>query len=237
MLLAIDTSTRRVGVALGTADGVVAEAAFGGHATASQPRHAELLVPTIDSLLASVGTTLADLAAIAVAIGPGMFTGLRVGITTAVVLASALDRPVVPVPSLDLLALPLCHAAQDLVVPVLDARRNEVYWAAYRPVPGGVVRETDDAIATPAALAAELAARGERALLCGDGAVRFADAFAGSGHVTVAGPEHAAPSLVALVALGARLLAQGATCAPADVAPRYLRKSDAEINATPRSER
>ena len=106
-----------------------------------------------------------------------MFTGLRVGVTTAKVLAQALRVPMIPVPSLDLLAYPLRHA-RALVVPAIDARRNELYYALYRPVPGGVQRVSEYEIGTPDDLVAELEARGEEALLCGDGALRFADAFA-----------------------------------------------------------
>ena len=106
--------------------------------------------------------------AIAVGIGPGMFTGLRVGVTTAKVLAPALRIPVIPIPSLDLLAYPLRHS-RTLVVPAIDARRNELYYAIYRSVPGGVQRVSDYELGTPDDLAGELEARGEEALLCGDG--------------------------------------------------------------------
>ena len=88
--------------------------------------------------------------------------------TTAKVLAQALRIPVIPIPSLDLLAYPLRHS-RALVVPAIDARRHEVYYAIYRPVPGGVQRVSDYEIGTPEELAAELEARGEEALLCGDG--------------------------------------------------------------------
>ena len=106
-----------------------------------------------------------------------MFTGLRVGVTTAKVLAQALRIPVIPIPSLDLLAYPLRHS-RTLVVPAIDARRNELYYAIYRPVPGGVQRVSEYELGTPEDLAGELEARGEEALLCGDGALRFAAVFA-----------------------------------------------------------
>ena len=77
-----------------------------------------------------------------------MFTGLRVGVTTAKVLALALRIPVIPIPSLDLLAYPLRHS-RSLVVPAIDARRHEVYYAIYRPVPGGVQRSPSTRSARP----------------------------------------------------------------------------------------
>src|SRR5206468_518540 len=79
---------------------------------------------------------LHHLAAVAVGIGPGLFTGLRVGVTTAKVLAQSLRVPVVTIPTLDLIAYPLRHGRR-VIVAVLDARRHEVFHAAYRPVPGG----------------------------------------------------------------------------------------------------
>ena len=100
---------------------------------ATAPRHAELLAPAIDVRCASrPGSRVDHLSAIAVGVGPGMFTGLRVGVTTAKVLAQALRIPVIPIPSLDLLAYPLRHS-RALVVPAIDARRHEVYYALYRP--------------------------------------------------------------------------------------------------------
>ena len=106
--------------------------------------------------------------------------------TTAKVLAQALRIPVIPIPSLDLLAYPLRHS-RSLVVPAIDARRHEVYYAIYRPVPGGVQRESEYEIGTPEDLAAELEARGEEALLCGDGIGRFASGFAELERVELAG--------------------------------------------------
>ncbi len=234
LLLGIDTSTRRVGVAVGGAAGVRAQIAYGGVASSGPPRHAEQLVPAIDTALHGAGVVMTDLDAIAVGIGPGMFTGLRVGIVTATVLAQALDLPIVAVPSLDLLAFPLRHTARDLIVPVIDARRAEVYWASYAPVPGGVERVDDDDIAAPSAVAAELAARGRHALVCGDGAIHYAAEFAAVDHVELAGPDHASPDLAALLALGALKVEHGEVLAPSAVVPRYLRQSDAEINASPR---
>jgi len=161
-------------------------------------------------------------------VGPGMFTGLRVGVTTAKVLAQTLRVPMIPIPSLDLLAYPLRHS-RGLVVPAIDARRSEIYYALYLTVPGGVQRASEYEVGSPDDLAAELEARGEESLLCGDGALRYAKTFVDVKGTELAGPAHAAPSLAALSELAAARYQREDFCAPDDVVPLYLRKSDAEL--------
>lgn len=226
-LLAIDTATRRVGVALGGPQGVVGQVELGSP-TEGQPRHAEQLAPAIEYLCRETGVPLAHVSAVAVGIGPGMFTGLRVGVTTAKVLAQTLRVPIIPIPSLDLIAYPLRHAS-SLVVPVLDARRHEIYFALYQPVPGGLQRVSGYEIGTPDDLVGELVSRGREALIAGDGSVRFRDVFDEVDRVELAGPGHSAPSLAALVELASARYEREEFCGPVEVAPMYLRKSDAEI--------
>jgi len=228
LLLGIETATRRVGVVLASEDGMLARVELGGHADSGPPRHAERLVPAIEYCCDQIETTLDHVSAIAVGIGPGMFTGLRVGVTTAKVLAQTLRVPVIPIPSLDLLAYPLRHSHR-LVVPAIDARRNELYYALYLTVPGGVQRASEYEVGSPDDLAAELEARGEEALLCGDGALRFASVFDDVKGTELAGPAHAAPSLASLSELAVARYAREEFCAPDDVLPLYLRKSDAEL--------
>ncbi|HEY5170521.1 MAG TPA: tRNA (adenosine(37)-N6)-threonylcarbamoyltransferase complex dimerization subunit type 1 TsaB [Acidimicrobiia bacterium] len=229
LLLGLDTATRRVGVVLANEQGMLARVELGGTAEVAPPRHAETLAPAIAWCCERCGVELTQLSAVAVGIGPGMFTGLRVGVTTAKVLAQSLRVPVIPVPSLDLLAYPLRYARR-LVVATIDARRNELYWAVYRQVPGGVQRVSEYELGTPDDLVAELEARGEDALLCGDGSLRFADAFEPlGGRVELAGPAHASPSLSALAELARARYEREDFCAPSEVLPMYLRQSDAEI--------
>lgn len=229
LLLAIDTSTRRVGVALGSQLGVVASIELGGAAFDGPPRHAEQLAPAIAHLVDTTGLSLRQLSAVAVAIGPGMFTGLRVGVTTAKVIAQALRIPVIPIPSLDLVAYPLRHSTGRVLLPALDARRNEVYYARYRAVPGGIQRESEYELATPQDLLVDIDAVGESVVVAGDGALRFRELFERNDLCEVAGPGFAAPSLSALVELGSGRFEREEFASAADVVPMYLRRSDAEI--------
>ena len=223
LTLAIDTATSFVGVAIGRDGGVLAEVGIDGGR-----RHAEELAPAIERLVRETAVSLDDLACIAVGIGPGLYTGLRVGVTTARTLAQVLDVPVVGIPSLDLVAYPR-RAADRRVVALVDARRKEVFAARYRAVPGGMERDGEYTVEAPAALAAELASAGEPSLVVGDGALEYADVFAGIDHVELGGPDAAAPSVAALVELATVRFERGETSRAEEIAPLYLRRSDAEI--------
>ena len=223
MLLALDTATAQVGVAIGDGGDVRSEVRIVGGR-----RHAEQLAPAIQFVCHESGVDLDQLAAIAVGIGPGLFTGLRVGVTTATVMAQALRVPVIDVPSLDLVAYPLQHVGR-LIVAVLDARRGEVFHARYRPVPGGVQRDGEYAVGKVEELVADLEAVGEEVLLAGDGVARHQEAFAKLERSELAGPQFAAPSVAALVELATARFEREQFCAPWDVHPMYLRESDAAL--------
>ncbi len=150
-------------------------------------------------------------------------------------MAQTLRIPVVGVPTLDLIAYPLRHATRT-VVSVVDARRSEVFFACYQPVPGGVQRIGDYEVTTPDGLAGELAARGEDALLAGDGAIRYAEELGRLDRVELAGPGAAPPSAGALVELATARYEREEFSAPGDVHPLYLRRSDAEIEWDRRGE-
>lgn len=234
-VLAIDTSTRQVTVALGTEEGVLA-ATTASPRLGAPPRHTETLAPAIAGLVDATGIELGALTAVGVGVGPGMFTGLRAGVVTATVLARALGVRVAAIPSLDAVAQPLLEpldrAGDGVVVAVVDARRAEVFFAAYRP---DGTRATDDAVGRPADVADILTARLEPVLLCGDGARRVYEHA--PEQLALAGPEFDAPSPGALVALTCAAVARNDLHDPAAIKPRYLRKSDAEINVDIRSER
>jgi len=223
-VLAFDTATDVVSVAVGRNGEPLSAVQL-----AAGREHAERLVPMIAAVCDGAGVPLDRLAAIAVGTGPGRFTGLRVGVTTAKVMAQALAIPVVGIGSLDLIAYPLRHTRRE-VVAIIDARRKEVFWARYRPVHGGLARATDDAVDPPRDVVAELAADGSEVLLAGDGAERYRDEFAALDHVELAGPSHAAPSALALLELAHGRLEREEFVAAHELVPRYLRESDAAIN-------
>lgn len=127
MLLAFDTATEAVTVAVydDTVGGVVAESTL-----VDARRHGELLAPGIRRVLAEAGVAPTDLSGIAVGVGPGPFTGLRVGIVTARTMAATLGVSLVGVCTLDVVAAAHDGRGQPFLV-ATDARRKEVYWAAY----------------------------------------------------------------------------------------------------------
>ena len=229
LLLGIETATRRVGVVLASEEGMLARVELGGHADSGPPRHAERLVPAIQYCCDQIGTTLDHVSAIAVGIGPGMFTGLRVGVTTAKVLAQTLRVPMIPIPSLDLLAYPLRHA-HGLVVPAIDARRNELYYALYRTVPGGVQRASDYEVGSPDDLVgrARSARRGGAVVRRRRVALRERVRRRQANRARRPGPRRSPASRRSSELAIARYQREE-FCAPDDVLPLYLRKSDAEL--------
>ena len=224
LILGIDTATPAVGCAIGGHEGVLAS-----FSAARGRRHAETLVPAIDHLRRAVGIELDELGAVAVDVGPGLFTGLRVGVATAKAMASALRVPVVGVPSLDLVAFPVRFTPR-LIASVVDARRGEVFFAFYRQVPGGLQRLSEPRVGSTQDLTAELLATGEECLAVGDGAIRYADELRELNTVEVADAGLAYPSVASLVQLAHARALREEFVNPWDVEPVYLRKADAEIN-------
>ena len=113
------------------------------------------MTPALEQLLRWTDLDLSQVGGIAVGIGPGLFTGLRVGVETAKTLAQVLHVPIVGITSLDALAYAV-RTTHKRIAAVIDGRRGEVFFAVYRSVPGGVVRETEQVVITPDRLVAEL---------------------------------------------------------------------------------
>lgn len=222
IVLGIDTSTAVTSVALGTEHEIVGAVSFAG------ARKHDDVVPAIEQLLAWTGKQLEHVHGVAVGLGPGLYTGLRVGVEAGKALAQVLRVPIVGIPSLDVLAFGV-HQTPRTVVAVMDARRKEVFSARYRPVHGGVVREGGYRVGTPAALAADLEAVREEVLLVGDGAILYRQELEVSGRIEVAPAPFAHPWASALVTLAAPRFIREETDRLPEVVPLYLRKTDAEI--------
>lgn len=239
IVLGFDTATRSTAVALRMADGSTLQArddpAPDGH-----PGHATRLLGMANQLLGEAGIGWSGLGRIAVGLGPGTFTGLRVGVATARGLAQSLDVELVGVSSLRALAEPALHSEPEgaRVLAVLDARRGEAFAAAYGVTAGGSVEE----LAPPRALAPEdlgeiveqVAAHrggGQRTewRAVGDGAVRFRGQLQDAG-LTVP-PDSSLLHLLsgqAICALGASDAAVAVVAREA-ILPDYCRRPDTEI--------
>jgi tRNA threonylcarbamoyladenosine biosynthesis protein TsaB len=214
-VLAVETSTLSGGAALLDGARVVGEYTLDVRVT-----HSERLMAAIDQLLSDAGWTARDLEGLAVTVGPGSFTGLRVGLSTVKGLALALAIPVAAVPTLDAMAAMLPYAALP-VCPVLDARKREVYASLYRWDGRGMRRQWEYLALAPDDLARRL---DEPVIVLGDGAEVISSPFARRVDPPRRGP---APAVVG--ALGRARLALGDTVAVADLVPIYLRPSEAEL--------
>ena len=230
LILGVASSTAQVSCAIGGHEGVLAR-----FESARGRRHAETLVPAIDFVRRQAQIELGEISAVAVDIGPGLFTGLRVGIATAKAIAFALRVPMIGVPSLDLLAFPARFSPRVLVT-VIDARRGEVFWARYRQVPGGVQRISPFSVDRPTDVAGELAATGEEVLLLGDGVHRYREAFVDIDRAEIADAGFAHPSAGPLVQLAHARALREDWVNHWEIEPLYLRKPDAEINWSTRDE-
>jgi tRNA threonylcarbamoyladenosine biosynthesis protein TsaB len=225
-LLAVETSTLTGAVALLDAGSVVAESRVSVAVT-----HGERLMAAIDGVLRAGRRDLADVDAFAVALGPGSFTGLRIGVSTVKGLAFATGKPAVGVPTLDALAwrLPFCAYP---VCPVLDAKKNEVYAALFRTREGALeLLEAPRAVA-PATLAEELRAGTEGPLVfVGDAVATFATIWTGilGPRARLAPADLRLPSAVTVGELGGWALDRGEAGDPASLVPLYVRPSEAEL--------
>jgi len=228
LILGIDTATEQAGCAIGGHEGVLASAQC-----AKGRRHAENLVPAIRFICEQSRVELTEIGLVAVDVGPGLFTGLRVGVATAKSIAFALRVPMIGVSSLDLLAFPV-RFSNRLIVTCIDARRGEIFYGFYRQVPGGVQRLSDQQLGTPDDLASELIAINEEVLLVGDGAQRYSEFFDGMAKVEMVDRDNTHPSANSLVQLAHARALREEFEPPEAIEPLYLRRPDAEINWTTR---
>jgi tRNA threonylcarbamoyladenosine biosynthesis protein TsaB len=230
-VVAIETATETVGVAVRTADGVEADFTLTG-----RRRHVETLTPALEHLLARVDLTPDQIDAVAVDVGPGLFTGLRVGVAAAKGLAQSLGLGVIGLTSLEILTAAAARSAvRGIVVACVDARRGEVFASASEvDASGAVTAEVVSAgLFTPFDLAEALGALGGGTPVqaVGDGALRYADVLGAVDGVHALAPALSFPPPATLLALAQELLEEGRPpVEPGCVVPLYMREADAKSN-------
>jgi len=224
LILGIETATEQVSVAIGGHEGVL-----GLVEVCRGRRHAETLAPAIEFVCTQADVRLDEISVVAVDVGPGLFTGMRVGLASAKALAQALRVPMIGMSSLDLLAYPLRHTGRT-VVAVIDARKGELFYAFYRPVPGGVQRVLEPRCGTLDDLIAEVMARSDDVICVGDGALRHRDEIVAELRCELAEQFLSRPSAAPLVQLAHARALREEWVNPWEIQPLYMRLPDAQIN-------
>jgi tRNA threonylcarbamoyladenosine biosynthesis protein TsaB len=221
-VLGIDTSTMTAAVGLVDDDELLVEVKFDVKIT-----YSEVLMPTIDMALRTAGLKPGDVDGFAVSIGPGSFTGLRIGLSTVKGLCLATGKPLAAVPSLDALAsqsLFCCHQ----VVPLLDAKKNEVYAAVYDTAKGEIQRKSDFWAIGIQDLTKRIT---QKTLFVGPGAKLYrkelVDLLGQKAYFATG--QQGTPSGVSVAWLGARRLTVGQTENLSELEPLYIRQSEAEL--------
>jgi len=222
VILAFDTSTKTASVALLQNEVLIVEQIIN-----TRKNHGETLLSAIESILAVAGMQIDDIELVAVTIGPGSFTGLRVGAGTAKGLAFSKGIPIVGVSTLDAMAAN-APSKKITICPMLDARKNEVYTAFYRMNRTGFpVRITDERVISPELLLADI---DEDILYLGDGALAYGNLIRSKmhnkAHFVPAPLNYIRASSVGLI--GLKKFHDGDTLNSLMLTPRYVRLSEAE---------
>jgi len=221
-VLAIDSATPAASVALSDERRLVASTL-----RVDRRGHSAFMVSAIDFCFDQAGWVPEDLDAIVVDVGPGLYTGLRVGVATAQALAAAIGIPLVPAVSLDAIAYRAATGHRH-IWSVVDVRRGEVAVAAYRPVPGGVVKDGPAQVVTPDVFRAMLESDPDDVLAVGDVQALPDGLLRGLHRVKVGRPRY--PSADVLLEVAAGALDKGEYPHPDEIRPMYLREPDVTIN-------
>lgn len=227
-ILALDSSGLVASVALAEDDILIAE-----YTIQYKKTHSQTLLPMLEEIRDMVELELSTVDAIAVAAGPGSFTGLRIGSATAKGLAFAMEKPIVPVPTLEGLAYQM-YGTDALVCPIMDARRSQVYTGIYEFVDekdGYDMRVIKEQCAAAFdEIAEELNRLGRKVIFLGDGVPVFKERMAQVVQVpyTLAPAHRNRQSAACIAALGSVYYAQGRAVSGAEHVPEYLRLSQAE---------
>jgi len=189
--------------------------------------HAERLMPAIEWLLNACNISIKEIDVFAISIGPGSFTGLRIGLTTVKGFAFATNKPVVPVPTLDAFALTMPFS-RHLVCPMLDARKNEVYAALYKWENNSCTKIMPEISTKPEDLLEKIS---EPVIFTGDGSKIYKDLILDTlkSKAFFAPLSNMSPSASTVAEIAIQKTGQGSTADPVSLVPFYIRKSEAEI--------
>lgn len=223
-ILGIDSSGLVASVAVVSGETVVAEFTVNNKKT-----HSQTLLPMVEQVVRFAGVDLGEMDAVAVAAGPGSFTGLRIGAATVKGIGMVLDKPVVPVPTLEGLAYQMAES-DGIICPILDARRNQVYTGIYRICGGELETLECQAAMDIRELLGKLGEYKETIHFLGDGVPVFQSVIRDEfdGCVSFAPAHLSRQRAAALAVLGEKYYRAGKTVRAADYRPFYLRKSQAE---------
>lgn len=221
-ILAIDTATSASSVALGDEDQLAAMSV-----RVDRRGHGGFLVPAVDFCFESAGWKPADVDVVAVDIGPGLFTGIRAGISTAQAIAAAIGAPMVAVSSLTALAV-RAATGRRRIWPVVDIRRGQFATRPFLPVPGGVAPDGVAEIVTAEGLHNLLDSDAEDTLMVGDTDGLPAKTLRGLHRVKRGRPRY--PSADVLLEVASFRASREQFVRPEDVRPLYMREPDARIN-------
>ncbi len=229
-ILAMDSSGLVASVAV-VEDGPVGEVTVVEYTVNYKKTHSQTLLPMLDDVAKMIELDLDTIDAIAVAAGPGSFTGLRIGSATAKGLGLALKKPLIHVPTLHGLAYNLC-GSDKLVCPIMDARRGQVYTGIYEFDGNDLVVIENQMAISIEELGEKVCAYGREAIFLGDGVPVFGEALTEqimAGHKIAFAPAHMNRQRAASVgALAIRYYREGRTETAAEHGPDYLRVSQAE---------
>jgi tRNA threonylcarbamoyladenosine biosynthesis protein TsaB len=224
-ILSIDTATKITGLALHQDEQLVAESFLHTSKT-----HSERVMPMILQLMENAGLSFSDLNAVAVASGPGSFTGLRIGMATAKGIAQVRNLPVIGVNTLDALAQNGLGFT-GLISPILDARKNEVYNALYRNQHGMLERVSEYRAIAPEKLLEELSVSSESVLFVGDAVATYQGLIATTlaAQAVFFAENMSLPRGSQVGGLAAKRLALGESDDLYGLKPFYIRQSEAEV--------
>ncbi len=230
-ILALETATLAGSAALVEGGRILAESNLAPGRT-----HSSTLLPEIQKVLQEAGMSATDLDIVAVGLGPGSFTGLRIGLAIAKGLAWAAGKPLVGVPTLDAMARAVQPGDGGIICPVIDARKGQVYAAMYRPSGPLWERLTDYEALTPDGLAGIIS---EPVVFFGEGVRTWGGVISESlGPLFIRGDEaFDFPRAVNVAAEAEMLYDRGMAADPADVAPLYVRPPDIKPPAEPHNRR